>query len=71
MFDNEGMGGLEINDDSLTHNPVSTLELGSFFKSELTEIFTLTLTLILTLTLTLTLTLSLTLTLTLTLTRMR
>ena len=51
MFNNEGMGRLEINDDSLTHNPVSLLELGSFFKSELTEIFTLALTLIITLTL--------------------
>ena len=43
MLNNEGMGGLEIYDDSLTNNPVSLLELGSFFKSELTEIFTLTL----------------------------
>ena len=49
MLNNEGMGGLEIHDDSPEIDPVSPAVLGSFFKCGLTEIFTLTLTLTLTL----------------------
>ena len=45
MLNNEGMGGLEIHDDSPEVDPVSPVVLGSFLKYGLTEIFTLTLTL--------------------------
>ena len=45
MLNNEGMGGLEINDDSPEIDPVSPAVLGSFLKCGLTEISTLTLTL--------------------------
>ena len=57
MLNNEGMGGLEIHDDSPEIDPVSPAVLGSFLKCGLTEMFTLALTLPLPLTLTLTLTL--------------
>ena len=49
MLNNEGMGGLEIHDDSPEIDPVSPAVLGSFLKCGLTEISTLTLTLTLTL----------------------
>ena len=49
MLNNEGMGGLEIHDDSPEIDPVSPVVLGSFLKYGLTEISTLTLTLTLTL----------------------
>ena len=45
MLNNEGMGGLEIHDDSPEIDPVSPAVLGSFLKYGLTEISTLTLTL--------------------------
>ena len=45
MLNNEGMGGLEIHDDSPEIDPVSPVVLGSFLKYGLTEISTLTLTL--------------------------
>ena len=45
MLNNEGMGGLEIHDDSPEVDPVSPVVLGSFLKYGLTEISTLTLTL--------------------------
>ena len=50
MLNNEGMGGLEIHDDSPKIDPISPVVLGSFLKYGLTEISTLTLTLTLTLT---------------------
>ena len=49
MLNNEGMGGLEIHDDSPEVDPVSPVVLGSFLKYGLTEISTLTLTHLLTL----------------------
>ena len=41
MLNNEGMGGLEIHDDSPEIDPVSPAVLGSFLKCGLTEISTL------------------------------
>ena len=58
MLNNEGMGGLEIHDDSPEIDPVSPVVLGSFLKYGLTEISTLSLTLTPTPILTLTLTLA-------------
>ena len=43
MLNDEGMGGLQIHDDSPEIDPVSPAVLGSFLKCGLTEIFTLTL----------------------------
>ena len=53
MLNHEGVGGLEINDDSLKNNPVSLWNLVYSSNVGLTEISILTLTLTLNLTLTL------------------
>ena len=41
MLNNEGMGELEIHDDSPEIDPVSPAVLGSFLQSGLTEVSTL------------------------------